>query len=229
MQLKQHFRNNGGWSMTEMIAATAVAGVVLASGLAMKLKGDDQAAGRSTADLMSSFQQVAIQYFTANRIEIEAAMAGDATKAGIHCLINVPANGAGGTVSTGAANHTCAFDATSLQAKGVWPSSLQINAGSGRYVAIARQVLAAGVPTGADEMLVVLAPVVNGNVLTTGTIPFAGDVKRALEQIDSGSTALGGNGGYIPPGRDYGECQYNATVKQVCGATWKVNLSDFLN
>lgn len=215
--------------MLEVMGATAVGGLILASAFSMQQKADDQETGRATADLMSSFQQVAVQYFAANRTDIEAAMAGDATKAGVHCLINVADDGSGGTVSVGSTNHTCAFDATNLKAKGVWPTGVQINAGTGRYVAIVRQVLAAGVPTGADEMLVVLAPLQGGNVMTSGSVSFSGDLQRTMEQIQSGATSLGGAGGYIPPGQNYGPCQYNASTKQVCGSTWSVNLADFLN
>lgn len=229
MQLIHRRRKQGGWNMIEVLAATAVGGMMLSSAMLMQQKGDDQATGRANAELMSSFQQIAGQYFYANRTDIEAAMAGDASKAAIHCLINVAADGSGGTVSVGAASRTCAFDTTNLKAKGVWPSALQINVGSGRYVAIVRQIVAAGVPTGADEMLIVQAPVQGGNVMTTGTVTFNGDKKRVMEQLQAGATALGGAGGYIPAGQDYGLCQYNGTTKQVCGSTWAVNLSDFLN
>ncbi|MFC0170741.1 hypothetical protein ACFFKC_21990 [Pseudoduganella danionis] len=150
-------------------------------------------------------------------------------KAVIHCLINIVEDESGWTVSVGATNHTCAFDATNIKAKGVWPSGLQINMINGRYVAIVRQILAAGTPTGADGMLVVLSPLSNGNVLTSGTVAFSGDIARAAEQLQAGATALGGTGGYIPPGKDTGACQYNATTKEVCGTNWKVNLADFLN
>jgi len=230
MQLKKlRRRKQDGWTMAEVLAATAAGGFVLSTAFMMQQKADDQETGRATADLMSSFQQVAVQYFAANRVDIEAAMAGDATKAGVHCLINVADDGTGGTVSVGTVNHTCAFDATNLKAKGVWPTGIPINAGTGRYVAITRQVMAAGVPTGADEMLVVLAPVQGGSVMTSGSIPFTGDLKRTMEQIQSGSTSLGGAGGFIPPGQDYAQCQYNGSTKQVCGSTWSVNLADFLN
>lgn len=215
--------------MVEVLGSIAFAGVVLSSGLMLKQKGDDQATGRANAETLLDFQQVAVQYFHANRVEIEAAMGGDMAKAGVHCLINVPASGVGGTVSMGAVSRTCAFDATSLKAKGVWPTGLTINTAGGRYVAIVRQVMASGAPTGADEMLFVLATLQNGNVMTSGSATFTGNVGRTMEQLHAGASTLGGAGGYIPPGKDYAQCKWNGTTKQVCGATWAVNLSDFLN
>lgn len=103
---------------------------------------------------------------------------------------------------------------------------------NGRYVAIARQIMttdAKPIPSGADEVLIVLAPESNGNVITSGTVAFSGDAKHASDEIQAGMAAIGGAGGFVPLGKDFGSCKYNDTTKQVCGTGWTVTLSDFIN
>jgi hypothetical protein len=203
--------------------------MLMASSMVLMSRSANETTGRSTADNFANFQQIASQYFIANRTDMEAAMGGDATKAAIHCLINVPTNGTG-TTATNSTKHTCAFDTTMLTAKGVWPASIPVNVNnSSRWVAIVRQVMSGSTATGADEMLIVLAPLSNGNVLTTGSVTFSGDIKRASEEYSAAMTTLGGIGGYIPPGQDFAGCQYNSSVKQACGTNWTVTLSDFIN
>jgi prepilin-type N-terminal cleavage/methylation domain-containing protein len=232
MQLKR-INHQLGFSMVEVMIGLALTGVVLTGALTLNTRADDQTVGRNKADLLVAFQQLAGQYFIANRTGIEAAMSGDATMAAIHCRLNVAADGSGGLVTANSAKHTCTFDGTQLRAKGIWPSGMSVNAmGNGRYVAIARQTMstdAVPVPTGADEMLIVHAPLAAGNVMTSGTVTFNGDAKRAIEEIESSMAAMGGSGGYVPPGADYGSCKYNATTKQVCGTGWAVSLSDFID
>jgi prepilin-type N-terminal cleavage/methylation domain-containing protein len=222
-----------GFNMIEVMIGLALTGIVLAGALTMTMRADDQTAGRNKADALVSFQQLAAQYFIANRTDIEAAMAGDGAMAAIHCRLNVAADGSGGLVTANSTKHTCTFDGTLLRAKGVWPSGMSVNSvDNGRYIAIARQIIstdAVPIPTGADEMLIVHAPLANGDVMTSGTVTFSGDAKRAIEEIQASMAAMGGSGGYVPPGADYGSCQYNATTKQVCGTGWAVSLSDFID
>ncbi len=232
MQLK-NITGQRGFSMVEVMIGLALTGTILAFALTMTTRADDQTTGRNKADLQLSFQQLAAQYFIANRTDIELAMAGDAAMTAIHCRLNVAADGSGGDVAANSTKRTCAFDATLLRAQGLWPSGLSVNAmGNGRYVAVFRQIMstdAVPVPTGADDVLFVHAPLSGGNVMTSGTITFSGDAKRAIEEIEAGMAAMGGGSGFIPPGKDHGNCQYNATTKQVCGAGWAVSLSDFIN
>lgn len=231
MQLKTR---QGGFGLVEIIIGLAIAGAFLGFMLRMSSKAESQTAGRARADAIASFQQLAGQYFISNRTDIEAAMAGDATKAATYCLINVAADGTGGTNTMNATKHTCSFDSTLLRAKGLWPAGQTINFNSStRHVAIFRQIMssdAVPVPTGADEMLVVLAQLdsATGDVMTSGSVTFTGDKAKAMQEAKAAMDALGGTGGYIPPGADTGPCQYNATTKQVCGNGWTVSLSDFL-
>jgi prepilin-type N-terminal cleavage/methylation domain-containing protein len=221
-----------GFTVIEAMIGIAIAGLALATALTLFTKGDDQSVGRVKAEEIVSFQTLASQYFIANRADYEAALGGDAAKAALLCRLNVATDGSGGTVSTNPAKHTCAFDATLLRAKGLWPSASAVDLYGGRYVAILRQVMstdAVPVPTGGEEMLIVFAPVSNGNVMTSGSVSFNGDPKRAAAELKAGMDTLGASGGMIPPGADYGTCQYNGTTKQVCGKTWAVNLDDFIN
>lgn len=230
MQLKSKQK---GFGLVEVIIGLALAGVFLGYMLRMSTRAEAQTAGRARADVQASFQQLAAQFFTNNRTDIEAAMGGDTTKAAQYCLINVAADGSGGTNTMDSTKRTCAFDSTLLRAKNLWPAGQNVNLNSaGRYVAIARQVMTSGgspTATGSVEMLVVVAQLdSSGNVMTSGSATFAGDPSKAMQEIKAGMDALGGSGGYIPPGADTGQCQYNGTTKQACGNGWIVNLSDFL-
>lgn len=225
-------RKQAGFTVIETMIAIGLALGALAAIMALQTRGDDQTQGHVKAEEIVSFQTLASQYFVANRADIEAAMGGDATKAAIHCRLNVATDGSGGSVATNTTKRTCAFDATLLRAKGLWPGGSSVDLYGGRYVAIMRQVMsndAVPVPTGGDEMLIVFAPVSGGNVMTSGSVSFNGDPKRAAAELKAGRDALGATGGYIPAGADYGTCQYNGTTKQACGKTWAVNLSDFIN
>jgi prepilin-type N-terminal cleavage/methylation domain-containing protein len=233
MQLRAKRGAQRGMSMIEVTIGMAVGAMLLASAMMISDRSTQQNTGRATADALSGFQQLAGQYIIANRTAIEAAMGGDASKQAIHCLVNVAADGTGGTVTSNNTKRTCAFDATLLRKNSLWPTGVSVEASpAGRYVAIARQQMTTGgspVPTGADEVLFVLAPTSSGSVLTTGTVAFSGDAKRALEEINASVNALGGTGGYVPPGVDTGGCAYNGTTKQVCGPGWTATLSDFIN
>lgn len=230
MQLKNKQK---GFGLVEIILGLVIAGALLGYALRMSTRAESQSIGRARADVQASFQQLASQFFYNNRSDIEAAMAGDAAKAALYCLIDVAADGTGGTNTMNATKRTCAFDSTLLRAKKLWPPGQNINLNeAGRYVAIARQVMSTDstpVPTGADEMFVVVAQLASdGKVLTTGSATFTGDPAKAMAEAKGGMDALGGSGGYIPPGKDIGPCKYNATTKQACGNGWVVNLSDFL-
>jgi prepilin-type N-terminal cleavage/methylation domain-containing protein len=223
-------RAQRGFSMIEVMIGIVILASVIAYSLMQNKQAEDQAAGRAKADSLASFQQMAAQYFVANRTQIEAAMGGDATQAATYCQINVPSGGGAGTVATNATKHTCAFDATQLAALNLWPGGTPVNASSsGRYVAIVRQVLNGGTATGADEMLIVMAPLSGGNVMTTGSVTFTGDIGQTTNELKAHLDALGGTAGYVPPGQDLGNCKYNGTTKQVCGNGWTVTLSDFIN
>ncbi len=232
MSVMKKLRKQAGFTVLETMIAIGLALGALTAVIALQTRGDDQTQGHVKAEEIVSFQTLASQYFVANRSDIEAAMGGDTSKAAIHCLLNVAADGSGGTVATNTTKRTCAFDGTLLRAKGLWPSSSSVDLYGGRHVAIVRQVVstdAVPVPTGGDEMLVVFAPVSDGNVMTSGSVSFNGDPKRAAAELKAGRDALGATGGYVPAGADYGTCKYNGTMKQACGKTWAVNLSDFIN
>lgn len=226
-------KTQAGFGLVEILIGLIIAGALFGFMLRMNTRAEATTIGRARADQLASFQQLAAQFFAANRTSFQAAMAGDAAAAAQFCLINVAADGTGGVNTVNTTKRTCAFDSTLLKAKGLWPAGANVNiTGVNRYVAISRQVMSADavpVPTGADEFLVVLAQLDGtGAVMTSGTATFTGDVKQAIEETKAGMDALGGTGGYIPPGKDMGPCQYNATTKHVCGTGWIVSLADFL-
>lgn len=227
-----YLKKEKGFSIAEVIIAMMIVGGAAAWGVRWLTKNANEGAGRATADYQSGFQQVASQFFGNNRVDIEAAMGGDAAKAALFCRINVATDGTGGTQTYDSSKRTCAFDTTLLRAYKVWPSYMDVNISpTSRYVAVVKQTMssdAVPVATGQVEMLIVNAVVASGNVMTSGTATFAGDKTRAMQQINSAMDALGGQGGFVPPGADTGQCNYNATVKQACGKNWKVNLADFL-
>ena len=224
------FKKQGGMSIIESMVGTALIGTLLASVMVLQSRAGNETSGRSNADSLASFQQLAGQYFISNRTAIESAMGGDAASITLHCQINVASGSSVGTNANNTTKRTCAFDTTLLRAKGLWPAGISTDvAGPGRWVAIARQVMSSGTATGASEMLIVMAPLVAGNVSSGSAVSFTGDTRRASEEISAGMAALGANGGFIPPGSDYGNCQYNVTTKQVCGTGWVVTLSDFIN
>lgn len=202
-----------------------VMGLVLVMALKMTTTGEDQSAGRTNAEGISSFSQLASQYFLANRTAINSAMT-DGTEKSEYCVINLNADGTGGTVAQSTSKHTCAFDATLLRAKGVWPTGMSTDVVGGRYVAIARQIYdnaTLPVATGGVDLLIVLAS-------PTGTLtPVKTDARKTTELISS-MTTLGGTGGIVPVGA-MGACKTNRSLSiyEICGNGWKVNLSDFIN
>jgi type II secretory pathway pseudopilin PulG len=223
-----------GMIIIEIIIGLGLIGVALAMGMYVNRTAEDQSTGRAAADTLSTFQQLASEYYLANRDGFTLAMDGDTAAMDLYCLINVSvANGsASGTRAATSGKHTCAFDTTHLRAARQWPGELTVNAdkGRGRYVAIVRQIMDENnVATGADEMLIVTAPLSNGNVMTAGAVAFTGDKARKAEEIAATMATLGGSGGYIPPGADMGPCAYNASSKQACGNGWTVQLSDFID
>jgi len=229
-------RRQRGYFMMEIMAGIVVTGTMLAAAQGLNSVSDAQTSGRNDADSLADFQQLAGQWYSSNRTNYETALGGDPTQTTLLCQVNVAADGTGGTVVANATAHTCTFDATLLRASaGVWPAGKSVNvAGGGRWVAVARQIMSTDptpVPTGAEEILFVLAAQdTSGNVLTTGaTATYSGNVARTGDSLAAGMNALGGTGGYIPPGKDFGNCQYNATTKQACGNGWVVNLANFIN
>ena len=214
-----------GFIMMEIMLGLIVMGLVLAMALNMTMEGEDQAAGRTKAEGLSSFSQLASQYFIANRTAINSAMT-DGTDKSEYCVININEDGTGGTVAQSDTKHTCAFDATLLRAKGVWPAGMSTDVMGGRHVAIARQIYDTATPpvaTGGVDLLIVLAS-------PTGALtPVKTDTRKTTELISS-MTTLGGTGGIVPVGA-MGSCktQRSSSTYEICGNGWKVNLSDFID
>ncbi len=128
---------HGGFTILEMMLAVAAMGVALLFVIHLMNMNQYRNAGRDSAEQMGHFQQVAENYFYANRAGILAATAATvATDANVqaHCVIRVPNAGAAiapgntagqagsnGTLAWSVTRNTCSFDASMLSAKGLWP------------------------------------------------------------------------------------------------------------
>lgn len=218
--MKNHSR---GLSMVEAMISLAIVASAVAYAMQVAQTGEDQAVGRNNADTLSSFSLLASQFFISNRTAIELAME-NGTDADKYCKLDVAVDGTGGTLANSTSKKTCAFDATLLLAKGVWPASMPTNTFGGRHVAIFRRIYdAGGDPTGAVEALMVLAS-------PDGTLQPATQDPRKLDELAASQTTMGGIGGLVPVGI-LGDCvaRRASTTYQACGNGWKVNLSDFID
>lgn len=214
-----------GYVMLEIAIGTAIMGIVMALALDMTKTGEDQTIGRTKAETLSTFSQLASQYLISNRTAIDLAMT-DGTAASTHCLINVNADGTGGTTANSTTKHTCAFDTTLLKAKGIWPKEVNTEAPGGRYVAIARKIYdtqTIPVATGGIDILIALSS-------PTGTLAATTQDPRRTTELLSSMTTLGGTGGIIPIGL-MGACttKKSSSTYESCGNGWKINLADFVN
>jgi hypothetical protein len=245
--------------MFEMLLSVAAMGVALAFAIQIMNDNEYRNVGRSQAEQLGTFEQVVENYYWANRDELMSAMsASAATDANVqkHCVIRVgdttaaiapgttPGTaGTNGTLAWSSTRYTCAFDASMLTAKGLWPgSTMGVTGldpelgGDWGYVAIFRRQRLAG-PDGtlgnADdtwspdaEMLIVRADT-DGTLPTIGTDTVRKDNQRMLT-LTSQRLALGTGGGVIPVG-NLSWCSATSTAVQVCGMGWTMDLSSFID
>ena len=118
-----------------MIVGLGLLAVVLAGGLSLQKRLADRQLGQQQADAVSNFTQLAVQYFLAHRLAMEAKMAGLVSDAPNPCLINVSLPSGVGQAAFDSVKHTCAIDASLLLALGLWPSGVPIDDGAQRLVA----------------------------------------------------------------------------------------------
>ena len=229
-QFEHSFNQQAGNSLLELILSLGVMAVISMSVVIMNSKAQSQEKGRLASDAIQSFTQLAAQYFIANRSALESVMSGaaDPSLAPGSCAINITSSNTSGVPTANPSQHTCTIDATLLQAKGLWPLSMPINQGSHRYVAIFHQLPSADASSSADEVLVLVAEVQNGVIKTQGSAVYTAPLTEFVEQTAASLASLGAQGGFIPPGKDFGTCRYNTQIKEACGQGWKVNLADFL-
>ena len=218
-------RRQRGISMFEVMLGTALMGLVIAYAMAVDERAGDQTTGRADADAMTSFGNIAAEYFLSNRAGMNAAMQAG-TSASTYCRMGVNADGSGGTTVNSTTKKTCALDATHLRANKLWPANMSVDARGGRYVAIFRTIYdtqATPQPTGGVDMLIVLAP-------TSGALSPVTMDRRLTDEIQAGSAAMGGVGGFVPIGT-LGACTANraSATYEACGNGWKISLSDFID
>ncbi len=252
-------RRARGFSIFEMLLSVAAMGVALGFAIQIMSENEYRNVGRGQAEQMGTFEQVVANYYWANREEMMSAMsAAAATDANVqkHCVIRVTTPtaaivpgttpgtaGTNGTLAWSSTRYTCAFDASTLVAKGLWPgSSMGVTGhdpdmgGDWAYVAIFRRQRLAG-PDGTlgntddtwspdAEMLIVRADV-DGTLPTINTDAVRKDSQRMLT-LTSQRLASGTNGGVIPVG-DLSWCSATSTAVQVCGLGWTMDLTNFID
>lgn len=253
----KNFVHKNGFVFMEIILAIAVMSVIVAFTLRMTSDQNTQILAKNKAEDFATFQQVAAQYFISNKTDMLAAMAdtspGTSVKA--HCVVSVvdlnqtidpgnsPGNaGTNGTLAWSTTKKTCAFDATLLAAKKVWPAGVPYNfkdvdaGGDARYVAIFKRVVSPGpdnILGNADDVLsdnvemLVLQMDIDGNLGLISPNLWMGDRDRRM-QTETIRSGLGATGGTFAFG-DVGWCQSNNTQTNVCGNGWNVNLENFLD
>jgi type II secretory pathway pseudopilin PulG len=212
-------RNRDGSTLVELMLGVAIMTVFMAGTVKLLESQTDDVRARSVAETMQSFLQVSAQYFISNRDAMMEAMT-SGTGASEHCLIDVDPDTGEGTVEYEAALHTCVFDVSFLQGKGLLPSHFPARTPrGGKLVAVFRATYSGSNPTGGAEML----------VLETfdGGAPPGTDVR----EVATAAELMGGNGGMIAM-ESGGPCVWDPSsgLYEVCGigSGWKVNLADFL-
>lgn len=214
-----------GFVLLEIMIGVVILGTVLGFALALQRNNDAAQSGRGSGEQLAAFIQVANTFFVANRSAIDAAMV-DGTGADQWCKSDVAPDGTGGVQTNSPTKHTCAFDASLLIAKGVWPAAVAQGTRDGKFVVIFRKsydTQPTPVATGGVEALFMIAS-------RDGTLtPASLDADRT-EALTTGKSALGAPGGLVPIG-DLGSCVASAGLAQleVCGNGWKVNLNDFVD
>lgn len=225
---KKFMRTQWGGGLLELLLSLAVLSTVSLSVINMSQKAQSKERGRSVADALQSFTQVAAQYFIANRLAIETILSGELKEAPQFCAINVTNNIPSGVPSANALKRTCAIDTSFLRARGLWPESMPLDVGRSRWAAVFRQLPATDAGRVSEELFVFLAALDQGLIKTQGDTVYTESLSEFVDQTQASLASLGAMGGFIPPGKDYGACQYNARLRQACGQGWRVNLEDFL-
>lgn len=219
-------RRSAGTSLLEIMIGIAILGGVLAVVGRIENRSDHQTTGRTNADSQATFQNLAAQYFLDNRAAYEAAMK-DGTDAAVLCRINLQADGTGGLQANSTVKKTCAFDATLLRARSVWPAGASVDEAFGRYVLILRMPYDTATPPkptgGVEGLFAVMQP--GGTLAASG--PMTGDL---VEELTTSMRTLGGVGGLTPIGNT-GPCaaMRSTATYESCGNGWKVNLADFVD
>ncbi|WP_186510826.1 type II secretion system protein [Caenimonas sedimenti] len=220
---KAQRRLQRGALLVELVIGAAVLGLVIAYVLDMQRQNDVQLKAKSDAEAQSMFIQVASQYFLNNRTAYDAAM-DTGVSANQYCMLGVNADGTGGTQANSTTLHTCAFDATLLVAKGLWPEGLSTETKDGRFTVILRRIYdATPAATGGHEAFFVLAS-------PSGALTSASMNRDTSTALAAGKASLGTVGGYVPVG-NMGGCSAvrSTSTYQACGEGWQVNLSNFIS
>lgn len=207
-----------GFSLIEMVVAVGLMALLLGGAMRWQSLRMQQELGEREADNLAQFQYFVSAYFMQNRDAMLTAMwAG--TDAAKHCRVGATAYNVatdtftGGTTARSATLKTCAIDEIFLNFKGYWKGNVAATT-EPRYVAIFKR--RSSNSTEAEAFIAKMSP--------TGALSGIDNIDRALAMQGK----LGSRAGYMPIGTS-GPCVSTKTTPQACGASWTVNLADFID
>lgn len=207
-----------GFSMIEMVVAMGLVALFLGGAMRWQALHMQQKMGEKDADKLAQFQYFVSAYFMQNREAMLTAM-WDGTDAAKHCVVGATAYDSvaetftGGTTAHSATLKTCAIDERFLHYKGFWTGEIA-GVTEPRYVAIFKRRSDAS--TDAEAFIAKMSP--------SGALSNVSNIDRAMAMQGK----LGSRAGYIPIGT-VGPCVSTKTTPQACGASWTVNLADFID
>lgn len=207
-----------GFSLIEMVVAVGLMALLLGGAMRWQAVRMQQEIGEREADKLAQFQYFVSAYFMQNRDAMLDAM-WTGTDAAKHCRVGATSyNSAtdtftGGTTARSATLKTCAIDERFLNFKGYWKGDVAA-ATDTRFVAIFKR--RTDTSTEAEAFIAKMSP--------TGSLTSVDNIDRALAMQGK----LGSRAGYLPIGQA-GPCVSTKTTPQACGASWTVNLADFID
>jgi prepilin-type N-terminal cleavage/methylation domain-containing protein len=211
-------KSQSGFSLVEMVVAVGLMALLLGGALRWQSILMQQEIGEKEADGMAQFQYFVSAYFMQNRDAMLEAM-WDGTDAAKHCRVGATAYDSatdtftGGSTARSATLKTCAIDERFLSYKGFWTGAVA-GAADPRYVAIFKR--RSDTSTDAEAFIAKMSP--------SGALSQVSNIDRALAMQGK----LGSRAGYMPIGAA-GPCVSTKTTPQACGASWTVNLADFID
>lgn len=211
-----------GVTLIEMVLAIGLSILLLTSLSTLLMDAQKEIRATDQAEGLQSFQRAAAEYFLAHRSALLKAM-DDGTDGADLCRTHLNADGSGGVLGVDLVRHTCRIDASLLKARRMLPATMaETNHNGERLIAIFRRLYEDdGDPTDSADMIILA-------ILEPGRSYEASS--RRFQTTQSTAALLGASGGYIPD-QDRGVCRAvrNSSVYEVCGANWKITLSDYLS
>lgn len=211
-------RAQSGFSLIEMVVAVGLMALLLGGAMRWQHIRMQQELGEREADKLAQFQYFVSAYFMQNREAMLNAM-WDGTDADKHCVVGATAYDlatdtfSGGITARSSSLKTCAIDERFLNYRGYWKGNVA-DVSDSRYVAIFKR--RSDSSTDAEAFIAKMSP--------SGVLSQVSNVDQAMAIQGK----LGSRAGYIPIG-SAGPCVSTKTNPRACGASWTVDLSDFID